>query len=81
MWATQLSMVFIDGGHSYDAALADYSTWAGHIMPGGYLLIHDIFMDPAQGGQAPWQIYQMALASGLFHELPMTKTLGVLRRK
>jgi len=81
MWGTQLSMVFIDGGHSYEAALADYATWAGHIMPGGYLLIHDIFMDPSQGGQAPWEIYQMALASGLFNELPMTKTLGVLLRK
>jgi hypothetical protein len=49
-------------------------------MPGGFLVIHDIFSDPAEGGQAPYFIYRMALASGLFTELPLVKALGVLRR-
>ncbi|MCP4748217.1 MAG: class I SAM-dependent methyltransferase [Desulfobacteraceae bacterium] len=79
-WKTPLALVFIDGGHAYETVLADYNAWAGHILPGGFLIIHDIFMDPCQGGQAPCQIYQKALASGLFKKLPMTKTLGVLRR-
>jgi predicted O-methyltransferase YrrM len=81
LWATQLSMVFIDGGHTAEAALADYHSWAPHIMPGGYLLIHDIFKDPAEGGQAPRQIYNLARSSGQFDTLPMIKTLGVLQRK
>lgn len=80
-WHTPLGLVFIDGGHSAAAAYADYSAWARHVMPGGFLLIHDIFEDPAEGGQAPYHIYQMALSSGLFSELPPTKTLGVLRRR
>lgn len=80
LWATPLSLVFIDGGHTYEAAYTDYNSWAGHIVPDGYLLIHDIFEDPSQGGQAPWQVYQLAAASGLFRELPRTKTLGVLQR-
>jgi len=79
-WATPLSLVFIDGGHSYEAAAVDYNSWARHIVPGGYLLIHDIFKNPAEGGQAPYRVYQLALSSGLFHELPMVKTLGVLQR-
>lgn len=79
-WGTPLGLVFIDGGHSYDTAYIDYSSWAGHIMPGGYLLFHDIFPDPSKGGQAPYQIYQIAAASGLFQELPMFKTIGVLKR-
>jgi predicted O-methyltransferase YrrM len=79
-WSTPLGLVFIDGGHTFEAALADYSGWVSHIMPGGFLVIHDIFPDPAKGGQAPYDIYRMALASGLFTELPMTKTLGVLKR-
>lgn len=79
-WSTPLGLVFIDGGHTFEAALADYSGWVSHIMPGGFLVIHDIFPDPAKGGQAPYCIYRKALASGLFSELPMTKTLGVLRR-
>ncbi|GBC63038.1 class I SAM-dependent methyltransferase [Desulfonema ishimotonii] len=80
-WATPLSLVFIDGGHAFATTYTDYNSWAGHIMPGGYLLIHDIFKDPEAGGQAPWHIYKLALASGLFAELPMTGTLGVLRRR
>ena len=79
-WATPLGLVFIDGGHSFEAALTDYTCWAGHLRLGGYLVIHDIFKDPSEGGQAPYDIYKLALASGLFEELPMTKTLGVLRR-
>lgn len=79
-WATPLSLVFIDGGHTFEAAFADYSGWASHIMPGGFLVIHDIFSDPAEGGQAPYCIYRLALASGLFTELPQVKTLGLLRR-
>ncbi|OGP82679.1 MAG: hypothetical protein A2Z08_11135 [Deltaproteobacteria bacterium RBG_16_54_11] len=80
LWATPLSLVFIDGGHSYEAALTDYECWSRHIMPEGYLLIHDIFIDPAQGGQAPYEVYKLAKASGLFQELSMIKTLGVLQR-
>jgi len=79
-WATPLSLVFIDGGHSYEAALADYHLWARFIMSGGYLLIHDIFENPEEGGQAPYQVYQLALASGDFQEMDRTKTLGVLKR-
>lgn len=79
-WATPLSLVFIDGGHAYETVYADYNCWASHVMPGGYLLIHDIFKTPEQGGQAPYQIYRLAQASGLFKVLPMVKTLGVLQR-
>jgi predicted O-methyltransferase YrrM len=79
-WATPLSLVFIDGGHSRQAALTDYRSWSRHIVQGGYLAIHDIFPDPADGGQAPFEIYQLALASGLFEALPTIKTLGLLQR-
>ncbi len=79
-WTQPLSLVFIDGGHSLEAAMTDYRTWAGHICKGGHLAIHDIFPDPNQGGPAPHDIYRLAVASGLFEALPMTKTLGVLRR-
>ncbi|OQW99721.1 MAG: hypothetical protein BWK74_01575 [Desulfobacteraceae bacterium A6] len=80
MWASPLHFVFIDGGHSYETALTDFNCWAKHIVSGGYLLIHDIFYDPAKGGQAPYRVYNHALESNIFKELPMTKTLGVLQR-
>ncbi len=80
-WVTPLSLIFIDGGHAFETVLTDYNCWVSHLMPGGYLLIHDIFEDPAQGGQAPFRVYQLAMSSGLFVELPRVKTLGVLRRR
>ena len=40
-WQGGLGMVFIDGGHSLDAALTDYRAWAPHVLPGGILAIHD----------------------------------------
>jgi len=79
-WKTPLSLVFIDGGHSYEAAHTDYIVWSKHILSGGYLLIHDIFKDPEKGGQAPYQVYRIAVSSGLFRELPMINTLGVLQK-
>lgn len=79
-WATPLGMVFIDGGHSFEAALTDYRSWVAHIVPGGILAIHDIFPDPSKGGQAPYDIWKLAKASGLFEELAMVNTLGLFRR-
>lgn len=79
-WKTPLSLIFIDGGHTFPAAFGDYSGWVSHLLPGGFLVIHDLFPDPTKGGQAPWCIYGMARASGLFRELPMIGTLGVLQR-
>ena len=79
-WATPLGMVFIDGGHSLEAAMQDYRSWASHVVPGGILAIHDIFPDPAKGGQAPYTILKLAIDSGLFEEIDRVKTLGVLRR-
>jgi hypothetical protein len=79
-WSTPLSLVFIDGGHALETVQTDYDCWADHILSGGYLMIHDIFEDPAEGGQAPWEVYQIALASGRFEEISRIKTMGVLRK-
>jgi len=80
VWSIPLGLVFIDGGHARETVFTDYSAWAGHIVPGGFLLIHDIFTDPSEGGQAPYEVYRTALKSGLFRECAGIKTLGVLKR-
>ena len=78
-WQTPLSLIFIDGSHAYESVLKDYNVWAKHLMPGGYLVFHDIFPDPAKGGQAPYRVYQLAVASGQYEELPLFVSLGILR--
>lgn len=79
-WQGRLGMVFIDGGHSLDAALTDYRAWAPHLLLGGILAIHDVFPDPANGGQAPFTIWQLATQSGLFEPLGTQDTLRGLKR-
>ena len=80
-WDTKLSLIFIDGGHALETVKKDYLLWSEHLLPGGYLLFHDIFTNPDEGGQAPYDIYKLAVSSGDFEEESMIKTLGVLRRK
>ncbi len=79
-WATPLGLVFIDGGHALAVALADYEGWSGHVVPGGLLVFHDVFEDPADGGQAPYEVWQHAVASGDFTPASTTGSLRVLRR-
>ncbi|WP_030196832.1 class I SAM-dependent methyltransferase [Streptomyces sp. NRRL S-87] len=79
-WAAPLGFVFIDGGHTDEHATADYEGWAPHVAEGGTLVIHDVFPDPADGGQAPYRIYCRALESGAFTEVSVTDSLRVLRR-
>ncbi|MEU1434925.1 class I SAM-dependent methyltransferase [Streptomyces sp. NPDC005786] len=80
VWGGRLGLVFIDGGHTDEHANGDYEGWAPHLAEGGLLVIHDVFPDPAHGGQAPYRVYLRALASGAFTEISVTDSLRVLRR-
>lgn len=74
------AFVFIDGGHSMPAALADYRNWGTRVMRGGILAIHDVFPNVADGGRPPHEIYKLALHSGLFVEEKAVQSLRILRR-
>jgi predicted O-methyltransferase YrrM len=80
LWRAPLGMVFIDGGHTDAAAQADYAGWVPWLAVGGALAIHDVFTDPADGGQAPYRIYRRALESGEFKEVRVAGSLRVLER-
>ena len=79
-WSPALALVFIDGGHGVDPAHRDYAMWSPRVRPGGYLVIHDVFPDPADGGRPPFEIYCRALESGSFVEVDAVGSLRVLRR-
>jgi len=80
VWSTPLGLVFIDGSHTEEAAERDYAGWAPKVVAGGLLVIHDVFPDPADGGQAPYHIYRRAIQSGHFTEVSVTGSLRVLSR-
>jgi predicted O-methyltransferase YrrM len=80
-WTLPIAVCFIDGGHGRDVARADYEAWAGLVSIGGSLVIHDVFADPKDGGQAPHdEIYLAALRSGRYEEISATGSLRVLHR-
>jgi predicted O-methyltransferase YrrM len=80
VWRTPLALLFIDGGHGTEPAHRDFDGWSPHVGPGGLLLIHDVFRDPADGGRPPFEIYQRALDSDRFDEVGAVGSLRVLRR-
>jgi predicted O-methyltransferase YrrM len=78
LWSTPLAMLFIDGGHAVEHCITDFTEWTPHLMPGGVLAVHDVFPDPADGGQAPYDhIYRPALDAG-YAELRHVGSLRVL---
>ena len=77
VWRTPLGFLFIDGGHAEDVAMSDYRLWSPHVTPGGTLAIHDVFEDPAEGGQAPFHVWQRAVADG-YEPQSTTGSLRVL---
>ena len=74
------NMIFIDGGHSEEAAQTDYKLWSNKINPEGLLAIHDVFPNPNDGGRPPYNIYLEALESGAFEEIDVIKSLRLLKK-
>jgi len=79
LWRTPLALVFVDGGHTDEHAGNDYTGWGRWVQHGGTLVVHDVFPDPADGGQAPYRSYLRALDSG-FEETTVLGSMRVLTR-
>jgi predicted O-methyltransferase YrrM len=81
VWTTPLALLFIDGGHGQEVAWADYRAWTPKVAAGGYLAIHDVFPDPADGGRPPYELYCAARTSGWVEQEPLCcGSLRVLRQ-
>jgi hypothetical protein len=80
LWSTPLALLFLDGSHTEESARRDQDAWVGKLAVGGTLAIHDVFPDPADGGQAPFGVYERAMATREFTELPGTGSLRLLLR-
>jgi predicted O-methyltransferase YrrM len=79
-WRTPVALLFLDGNHTEPVAQHDYAAFARWVQSGGVLVVHDVFPDPADGGQAPWHVVQRATRSGVFAPLSQAGSLRVLRR-
>ncbi|BDX29680.1 hypothetical protein TUM20985_02270 [Mycobacterium antarcticum] len=79
-WRTPLQLLFIDGGHTDAAAQQDFDGWARWVAVGGALVIHDVFPNPDDGGQAPYRVYRRALDTGAFREVSAMGSMRILER-
>ncbi len=79
-WRTPLSLLFIDGGHAEEHAQNDYAGFAPWVMPGGALVIHDVFERPEDGGQAPYHVWLRAVNGGAFAPGETVGSMRVLAR-
>ena len=79
-WRTPLALLFIDGGHAEEPAQSDYSGFARWLAPGGALVVHDVFETPAEGGQAPFHVWQRAVGGGAFEAAGTVGSMRVLTR-
>jgi predicted O-methyltransferase YrrM len=75
-WSGPISLLWIDGDHSYEGALADFQAWEPFVMRGG-LIAFDDATDPSLG---PHRVIDEALASGRFERAAMHGKIAVLRR-
>jgi predicted O-methyltransferase YrrM len=46
-WSQPVSLLWIDGDHSYAAALRDLELWEPHLLPDARVALHDTFVFPA----------------------------------
>ena len=79
-WRMPLALLFVDGGHTDEHVTADYEGFGRWVQPGGRLVIHDVFADPADGGQAPWRCWRRAVELGDWEQQAALGSMRVLRR-
>ena len=46
----------------------------------GYLLIHDVFPDPNDGGRPPFDLFEYVKETNQFKLIELYKTLGILKK-
>jgi predicted O-methyltransferase YrrM len=80
LWRTPLSLLFVDGGHTDEHVTNDYRGWGRWVAHGATMLVHDVFPDPADGGQAPYRIFRRAVDGGDFAETDALGSMRVLTR-
>ena len=61
-WNRPLSLLVIDGDHTYDGVRRDFENWERHVVPGGRIVFDDA-ADPEIG---PYHLVREILASGAY---------------
>jgi hypothetical protein len=71
-----ISLLHMDGSHSYEAALHDFELWLPKVRPGGVVLLHDIAV--RSGDYGVWRLWEELQKKFPTFEFRNNDGLGVL---
>jgi predicted O-methyltransferase YrrM len=75
-WAGPVSLLWIDGDHSYESASSDFALWAQHVVAGGRIALHDTFLY-----EGPERVVrERMIAPGGFDDFGQAETITVARK-
>jgi MMP 1-O-methyltransferase len=75
IWRINLGMLFIDGDHTYEGFLSDYSLFSKYVISGGFLAVHDYVIKPVAT-----VIEEVIKPSGLWESFELTDSLWSAKR-
>ena len=76
-WTDKISLLWIDGDHSYNGVKRDFTCWEPHLDPEAVVAFHDS-IDPQLG---PRLIINELLRSGTWEQVSMIDSITVIRRR
>jgi predicted O-methyltransferase YrrM len=68
--------IFIDGLHDFNSVLVDWSVWHNYVLPGGYILFHDVSTG-WPGVKAAFEIIRNTTG---WECLGVKESIGIMRR-
>jgi predicted O-methyltransferase YrrM len=75
-WALPVSLLFLDGDHTYPGVSRDWRCWESHLAPGAVV----VFDDATKPELGPWQLLRELTASG-WEEKAGAGKMRVIKRK
>jgi hypothetical protein len=79
-YSGQISILHIDGNHSYEAVRADVDAWTGLVMPGGWIIIDDYIWPYGDGPRQVGDSYLEKHADSLAAAFVMGSALFIQLR-
>jgi len=75
-WSQPISLLWIDGDHSYEGTRRDFDCWAKFVIPTGFIAFHDS-LDEKLG---PKKLIDEVLSSGQYQKLSQVDLITVLQK-
>lgn len=79
-WNLPIGLLHIDGDHSFEGCLADYELFGRHIVPGGWIALHDYGLRDYQAG-VKRMVDEILQPSGCWECCEVVTSLFTARRK